>query len=120
MRTRSPSRTGFGIDSIPDNLVLTASYGGTHDELIDRHGLRSAIVVFSREEAAALGLEIDHDDSHAMQAGPSFALLIHGTQPQGTTAAKALSALRAQGEYGYGTKADQIRTSRRLPLSLLN
>ena len=34
-------------------------------------------------------LEIDDDDSHAMEHGPSFALLIHGTQPAGTKAARA-------------------------------
>src|SRR5262249_57583392 len=39
------------------NFVLTASRGGTHDHLIERHGLRSARVVLSEQEAAALGLE---------------------------------------------------------------
>src|SRR5262249_26870547 len=29
-------------DEIPENLVLTASYGGTHDHLIEAHGLRFA------------------------------------------------------------------------------
>ena len=64
--------------------------------------LRSAKVVFSEAEAEKLGLEIDHDDSHA--ARPSlrdqdFALLIHGTQPAGSEAAKALKELKGKGSY---------------------
>jgi hypothetical protein len=103
-------------DSIPANLVLTASMGGRLDHLIHEHGLRYARVVLSEQEAADLGLELDHDDSHAMKAGPSFALLIHGSQPAGTPAAKAVAALRAQGEYGYGKRADEIRRRFALPV----
>jgi hypothetical protein len=102
-----------------NNFVLTASYGGTYDELIELYGLRWARVVYSRQEADQLGLEIDHDDSHAMRFGPSFALLLHGTQPPGSEAAKALSALWAQGEFGHGEKADARRASR-VPLSVLS
>ncbi len=80
-----------------DNFVLTASYGGRDDWLIDKYNLRSTKVVFSEAEAAEAGLEIDHDDSHA--ARPSlknqdFALLIHGTQPKDTEAAEALKLLK--------------------------
>jgi hypothetical protein len=107
------------IGSVPPNLVLTASVGGRHDALIAARGLRSATVVFSDHEAAALGLELDHDDSHAMTPGPSFALLIHGVQPKGTAAARALRALRAQGDYGYGKAAD-ARRARRVPLAVLS
>jgi hypothetical protein len=94
---------------ILDNLILTASYGGRDDHLIDTTAdspigekLRSAKVVFSEAEAEKLGLEIDHDDSHA--ARPSlrdqdFALLIHGTQPAGSEAAKALKELKGKGSY---------------------
>tara|TARA_Y100001938_G_C8058486_1_gene415832 strand:- start:267 stop:1043 length:777 start_codon:yes stop_codon:yes gene_type:complete len=89
------------IDQV-DNFILTASYGGRDDELIAEHGLRSAKVVFSETEAEELGLEIDHDDSHA--ARPSlknqdFALLIHGTQPKGSEAATALKQLKGRGSY---------------------
>ena len=89
-------------DWIPSNLVLTASYGGRDDALIEEHGLRSAKVVFSETEAADLELDIDHDDSHA--ANPtwrdqSFALLIHGTQPKGSEAAVALKELKGKGSY---------------------
>jgi hypothetical protein len=99
------------------NLVPTASRGGRDDHLIDAYGLRSSRVVYSKSEAKELCLEIDHDDSHAMQHGPDFALLIHGSQPTGTVAARAVSALRAQGEYGYGEKADALRAKHaRFPL----
>lgn len=91
---------------IPENLILTASVGGQDDHLIDIHGLRSARVVYSEQEAADLGLEIDHDDSHAMVPGPDFALLIHGPQPAGSEASKATAKLRKAGWYGYGKKAD--------------
>jgi hypothetical protein len=68
--------------------VPTASYGGKYDNLIEKHNLRYAKVVYSEDEATRLHLEIDHDDSHAMSHGASFALLLHGTQPAGTVAAK--------------------------------
>lgn len=77
------------INDIPSNLILTASYGGRYDSLIDLHGLRSAKVFFSEEAADNAGLVIDHDDSLAMARGSSFALLLHGTQPKGTEAAKS-------------------------------
>jgi hypothetical protein len=92
-------------DELPDNFLLTASCGGTHDQLIHEHGLRYARVVFSVAEAVALGLPIDHDDKHAMRPGPSFALLLHGLQPAGSQAARALHALWQKGEFGYGDKA---------------
>ena len=65
--------------------------------MIEHCDLRSAKVVFSEAEAEKLGLEIDHDDSHA--ARPSmrdqdFALLIHGTQPAGSAASKALQVIK--------------------------
>ena len=89
-------------DDVPDNLVMTASYGGRDDHLIATEGLRSAVVVFSEEQAERLGAEIDHDDSHAARPtlrDQSFALLLHGTQPKGTEAATALKALKGKGSY---------------------
>ena len=84
-----------GITELPTlhNFVLTASYGGRDDHMIEEFNLRSAKVVFSEAEAAELGLEIDHDDSHAAKPSlrnNSFALLIHGTQPAGSEASTAL------------------------------
>jgi hypothetical protein len=99
------------------NFIPTASRGGKEDHLIDEYGLRAAVVVFSEAEAVFKGLEIDHDDSHARQHGGDFALLIHGSQPAGSEAGKAVAALRAQGEYGYGERANVMRVRHgRLPL----
>jgi hypothetical protein len=93
-----------GINELPilHNFVLTASYGGRDDHMIDEFNLRSTKVVFSEAIASVLGLEIDHDDSHA--AKPSlrdqdFALLIHGTQPAGSQASTALKKLKGKGSY---------------------
>lgn len=79
-------------NEIPANLILTASRGGRFDNLIDAHGFKCSEVVFSEAEAEAKGLEIDHDDSHAL-GNKSFALLLHGTQPKGTKAGEALKAI---------------------------
>lgn len=92
------------LGTIPANFRLTASYGGTHDHLIAEYGLRSVKVVASVEEANALGLEIDHDDSHAYGTGGDFALLVHGQQPKGSRMAKAWSALKKLGLGGYGNQ----------------
>lgn len=106
------------------NVVPTASYGGKDDSLIAAHGLRSAVVIVAHsrreaeQEAEARGLAIDHDDSHPMAHGADFALLIHGTQPGGTDASRAIQALRKAGEYGYGEKADAIRQGRKTALPL--
>ena len=80
--------------ALPENLVLTASRGGKHDDLIDLHGWKEALVVYSEEEAEELGLEIDHDDTHAAFGEENFALLIHGTQPAGSMASQALQAIK--------------------------
>jgi hypothetical protein len=80
--------------ALPSNLVLTASRGGKYDELIDLHGWKEAVVVFSEQEAADKGLEIDHDDEHAAFGKEDFALLIHGTQPKGSAASEALKEVK--------------------------
>lgn len=92
------------LDRIPANFRLTASYGGKHDYLIGMHALRSAVVVYSEQEAIDMGLDIDHDDSHAYGTGGDFALLIHGKQPKGSKASKAISELRKVGIMGYSEK----------------
>ena len=93
-----------GVTEMPilHNFVLTASYGGRDDHMIDQFNLRSAKVVFSEAEAKELGLAIDHDDSHAAKPSlrdNSFALLIHGTQPAGAEASTALKKLKGKGSY---------------------
>lgn len=92
----------------PSNFKLVASYGGTADYMIRAYGLRHARVVYSLEHAERLGLEIDHDDSHAYASDRSFALLVHGTQPAGSEAGKAIRKLIAAGHnpnYGKATVA---------------
>jgi len=93
-----------GVTEMPilHNFVLTASYGGRDDHMIDEFNLRYAKVVFSEAEAEELELAIDHDDSHAAKPSlrdNSFALLIHGTQPAGSEASTALKKLKGKGSY---------------------
>lgn len=86
---------------IPDNLKLTASYGGNYDHMIDgmvqEYGIKSARVVLNPEEADRLELPIDHDEWHAIAGTQPFALLLHGTQPKGSKAAAALKDLKLRG-----------------------
>lgn len=78
------------INEIPSNFKLTASKGGKRDDLIAKYNLVFAQIVETKEEADMLGLEIDHDDSLAMKAEKSFALLIHGQGKKGSIQAKSI------------------------------
>jgi hypothetical protein len=89
------------INDIPSNLYLNASKGGTRDELIKQFKLKSVEVVFSEAEAKKKGLKIDHTDTLAYKQSKSYAILLHGVQPKGSEAGKALSKLRKQGLTGY-------------------
>ena len=93
------------VEIIPDNFYLTASYGGTLDYLIPKHPKvfkRIAYVVYTEEEAATQGLDIDHDDSHCLGDKP-FALLVHGSQRAGSKASQAISQRKKEGGFvGYG------------------
>ena len=62
------------VHTVPPNMILTASVGGHYDALIGPW-MKRAVVVGSVEEAAALGLPLDTDDSLARQPRISFALL---------------------------------------------
>ena len=84
------------MDVMPPNVNPVASYGGTHDHLIEEYGLRFARVVHSREEADLLGLEVDIDDSLAAYGKDSFALIIHSTQPKGSKSAAAVARIRRE------------------------
>jgi hypothetical protein len=92
------------LNEIPENFKLNASRGGKNDELIKEYNLKEAVVVFSEEQAEKLGLEIDHDDTHAYKQEKSFALLIHGAQPKGSEAMKAVTTLKKKGWTGYKKK----------------
>ena len=60
---------------VPGNMEIQASYGGKWDYMIEANRLKYAKVVWSKEEAARLGLKICTDDRLAAFPGPSFALL---------------------------------------------
>lgn len=89
---------------LPENMRLTASWGGRWDFLLS-DGLfpRSARVVNTYEEAAALGLAIDFDDRLAYSDRPRhFAHLVHGTQPKGSAAGAAIQQRARAGLFtGY-------------------
>lgn len=91
---------------VPSNFALTASIGGKFDALAAKHKLRTARVVFHPEEAEDLGLEIDHDDSHARNPkGGDFALLIHNYGPPGSKQNLALKRMKAENiQFSYGRK----------------
>ena len=97
------------LGDIPENFILNASRGSRADNLIDKHLLKVAEVVYSLEDAAAKGLEIDHDELHAIQDTGSFALLLHGTQPKGSAAGEALKELNKNGtKHSYSRKKTKV------------
>jgi hypothetical protein len=92
---------------IPENFIFTASFGGKFDDSIATHNLKNVKVVTTKEEveqAVKEGRQFDHDDSHALIAGESFALMVHGTQPKGSKAAKTWDKLVKSGVGGYSKK----------------
>jgi len=96
------------LDNMPPNFNLTASRGGKADHLINEYSLKSSTVVLHPRQAAKLGLEIDHDETHALFGDVSFALLIHGTQPAGSESSKALSTLKREGiSYSYSKSSNR-------------
>jgi hypothetical protein len=92
------------LGNIPSNFKLNASYGGKQDSLIEQYNLKSVKVVYTVEQAG--DMVIDHDDTSAFMQDKSFCLLLHGVQPKGSEASKALSVLKKQGIHGYGKKKD--------------
>jgi hypothetical protein len=62
------------INEIPENLVLTASYGGRQDELIEKYNLKS-VKVYPSKEAVPIGVGIDQNDDLARTPNINFALL---------------------------------------------
>jgi hypothetical protein len=95
---------GDKLLSLPDNLILTASWGGRYDFLLAAGFFpRTARVVNTQEEAYTLGLPLDFTDSFAYSKEPThFAHLVHGTQPKGSLAGKAIQQRRRAGQFtGY-------------------
>lgn len=60
------------LGDIPDNFLLTASFGGVDDNLIIKHSLRYAKVVKDKNET---DLPIDYNDDYARVPNINFALL---------------------------------------------
>ena len=83
------------------NLRLVASRGGRYDNLIKENNLIEAIVVSSEEEAKRLNLEIDNDDSLEIHNKKSFALVIHGTQKQGSEQARIVEQNKRNKVHSY-------------------
>ena len=61
------------LDVIPSNLVLTASYGGKFDNLIEKHNLKYAKVIDTLEEA--INMPVDYNDDEARKPHVNFYLL---------------------------------------------
>ena len=98
------------VGELPKNYVFTCSRGGKYDNLIPQTMVKTAKVFFSTEEAEALGLDIDHTDDLAISGSDDFALVIHGSQPAGSEASKALAANKKNKKFagynsGQATKA---------------
>jgi hypothetical protein len=90
-----------------ENFRLTSSNGGKFDHYAEELGMFQAYVVLHPQEAEGRDLEIDHDDSHAITNDRSFALLIHGTQAQGSQSAEAIRKLKQENikfSYTYDSK----------------
>jgi hypothetical protein len=102
---------GGRLRPLPDNLRLTASWGGRYDFLL-ADGLfpRTARVVNTQEEAYSRGLPIDFTDAYAYDPMPQhFAHLVHGTQPKGSPAGQAIRQRAAAGEFtGYSAKRPHV------------
>jgi hypothetical protein len=101
---------------LPDNLIMTASWGGRYDFLLEE-GLfpRTARVVNTEDKAYTLGLPLDFTDAYAYQPTPThFAHLVHGTQPAGSEAGNAIRHRRKAGKFsGYSRKTKHVHS---LPL----
>lgn len=62
------------INEIPDNFILTASYGGKQDDLIKKHNLKN-VMVYSDINSVPSERPIDNNDKWARTKAINFALL---------------------------------------------
>lgn len=88
------------LNIIPDNFSITCSYGGKQDDLLEANQdkLKLVKIYFSPELAEKDGVQIDHDDSLAMDNSVrKFGLLLHGMQPKGSKASLAQKEMKAKG-----------------------
>jgi len=61
------------LNEIPNNLTLTASRGGKHDNLIERHDLKNVEIIKTKDHAK--GRPIDTCDDQARLPNVNFCLL---------------------------------------------
>ena len=100
-------------NSLPNNFKVIASMDKNNEDFILDNDLRYSRVVNSTEEAKELGLPIDVDDSLAWGTDDNFALIIHGGQPKGSEAAKALKKNRESGLYDKMKKIKKMNQTRK-------
>ena len=62
------------INDIPSNLILTASYGGRQDDLIEKHNLKN-VIVYASQDLVPIERPIDNNDDKARIRELNFALL---------------------------------------------
>jgi hypothetical protein len=62
------------IDDIPSNLILTASYGGRQDELIEKYNLKN-VAVYASPDLVPKERPVDNNDDWARKPNVNFALL---------------------------------------------
>jgi len=68
------------VNDIPSNFILTASYGGKFDHLIEEHDLKSAKVYKTIADAG--DLPIDDNDDWARVPNVKFALIDNYNKPK--------------------------------------
>lgn len=71
-------------DRMPKNFILTASYGGTHDYLIEKHNL-PFVKVIEKDETTSLPISTTDLEAAGYTKKKNFALYIHGIQPAKVT-----------------------------------
>lgn len=71
-------------ENIPSNLVLTASYGGYQDSLIEENNLKSVRVYPSLADVPT-GMPVDTNDDYARTPDVHFALLDNNKNPKKKT-----------------------------------
>jgi hypothetical protein len=94
-----------------DNFNMTISVGGMRDDLIAKHNLKHARVIYHPEENPD-GWIIDHTDinavfTYATESNPSgsFSLLLHGVQPAKSEASAAIKRMKTENiKFSYSSK----------------
>jgi hypothetical protein len=72
--TKSLSYWVNRLNEIPNNLILTASYGGRQDHLIEEHNLKN-VIVYKSIDFVPKERPIDNNDDWARKPNINFALL---------------------------------------------